>query len=102
MDLSKKLDKIKQQHVNFQNTLTKVEVSRSTLKNTTTSNSSSAKKPQAPAPSSAKQPQPQLKFSNDTERLQHINSIRKSAVGAQIKRVIDLLFEVARVSLRFF
>ncbi|XP_050213067.1 uncharacterized protein LOC126664618 [Mercurialis annua] len=36
---------------------------------------------------------PAVKFSNDTERLQHINSIRKGPVGAQIKRVIDLLFE---------
>lgn len=34
-----------------------------------------------------------VKFSNDTERLQHINSIRKAPVGAQMKRVIDLLFE---------
>ncbi|KAF5729974.1 general transcription factor IIE subunit 2-like [Tripterygium wilfordii] len=33
------------------------------------------------------------KFSNNTERLQHINSIRKAPVGAQIKRVIGLLFE---------
>lgn len=41
----------------------------------------------------AKSPVPAVKFSNDTERLQHINSIRKSPVGAQIKRVIGLLFE---------
>ncbi|QHO58163.1 hypothetical protein HN51_012650 [Arachis hypogaea] len=34
-----------------------------------------------------------VKFSNDTERLQHINSIRKSPVGAQMKRVIHLLYE---------
>ncbi|XVF67616.1 hypothetical protein PTKIN_Ptkin10aG0135600 [Pterospermum kingtungense] len=33
-----------------------------------------------------------VKFSNDTERLQHINSIRKASVGGQMKRVIDLLF----------
>ncbi|XP_015896226.2 uncharacterized protein LOC107429959 [Ziziphus jujuba] len=38
-------------------------------------------------------PAPAIKFSNDTDRLQHINSIRKSPVGAQIKRVIDLLLE---------
>ncbi|KAA8522377.1 hypothetical protein F0562_013262 [Nyssa sinensis] len=41
----------------------------------------------------AKSPAPAVKFSNDTERLQHINSIRKAPVGAQIKRVIDLLLE---------
>lgn len=35
-----------------------------------------------------------IKFSNDTERLQHVNSIRKAPVGAQMKRVIDILFEV--------
>lgn len=33
------------------------------------------------------------KFSERTEQLQTINSIRKAPVGAQIKRVIDLLFE---------
>ncbi|KAL9269535.1 Transcription initiation factor IIE subunit beta-like protein [Drosera capensis] len=38
-------------------------------------------------------PVPQIKFSSDTDRLQHINSIRKAPVGAQIKKVIDLLFE---------
>ncbi|XP_004294670.1 PREDICTED: uncharacterized protein LOC101299939 [Fragaria vesca subsp. vesca] len=34
---------------------------------------------------------PTVKFSDDTERLQHINSIRNSPDGAQVKRVIDLL-----------
>lgn len=47
-----------------------------------------------PRPANAKPPAPAVKFSNDTERLQHINSIRKAPVGAQIKRVIDLLLEV--------
>ncbi|KAM1024863.1 hypothetical protein FF1_038034 [Malus domestica] len=46
-----------------------------------------------PAPAVTKAPAPAVKFSNDTERLQHINSIRKAPVGAQIKRVIDLLRE---------
>lgn len=94
MDLSKKLDRFKQQQANCQSTLAKVAASRPPPKSSTiTTTSSSSKKPQAPAPSLAQPPPPQLKFSNDTERLQHINSIRKSAVGAQIKRVIDLLFE---------
>ncbi|RAL50180.1 hypothetical protein DM860_007854 [Cuscuta australis] len=35
-------------------------------------------------------------FSNDTERLQHINSIRKAPVGAQMKRVIDLLLDTRK------
>lgn len=34
-----------------------------------------------------------MKFSNDTERLQLINSVRKSPAGAQIKLVIDLLYK---------
>jgi len=95
MDLNKKLDKFKQQQANCQSTLAKVAASRPPSKSTTTTTTtSSSKKPHTPAPSSSSaQPQQQLKFSNDTERLQHINSIRKSAVGAQIKRVIDLLFE---------
>lgn len=96
MDLNRKLDKFKQQQANCQSTLAKVAATRQPPKSTTiTTTSTSSKKPQAPASSSslAQQPAQPLKFSNDTERLQHINSIRKSAVGAQIKRVIDLLFE---------
>lgn len=34
------------------------------------------------------------KFSDNTEQLQLINSIRKAPVGSQMKRVIDLLYEV--------
>lgn len=33
-------------------------------------------------------------FTNDTEKLQQIATIQKSPVGAQIKRVLDLLLEV--------
>ncbi|CAL5408767.1 unnamed protein product [Camellia sinensis] len=40
-----------------------------------------------------KPPASMVKFSNDTERLQHINNIHKGPVGAQIKCVIDSLFE---------
>ncbi|CAN1186378.1 Transcription initiation factor IIE subunit beta [Linum perenne] len=39
---------------------------------------------------------PGIKFSNDTERLQQINSIRKAPVGAQMKRVIGLLLKTRR------
>lgn len=46
--------------------------------------------PVAASPSmSARTPAPAVRFSNDTERLQHINSIRKAPAGAQIKRVIS-------------
>ncbi|CAI9117905.1 OLC1v1019394C1 [Oldenlandia corymbosa var. corymbosa] len=41
--------------------------------------------------STAEQQNP-IKFSKDTERLQQIN-IRNGSVGAQIKRVVDLLYE---------
>lgn len=37
---------------------------------------------------------PSVKFSGDNERLQHIDAIEQLPVGAQIKRVIDLLLEV--------
>lgn len=50
----------------------------------------------ASASASGKAPAAPVKFSNDTERLQHINSIRKAPVGAQIKKVIDLLFETRK------
>ncbi|KAI3865346.1 hypothetical protein MKW92_016205, partial [Papaver armeniacum] len=36
---------------------------------------------------------PAVKFSNHTERLQRINSIRKAPIGAQMKRVIAILYE---------
>ncbi|CAN6299527.1 unnamed protein product [Urochloa humidicola] len=45
------------------------------------------------APSVPPRPSQPIKFSNDTERLQHINSIRKSPVGAQMKLVIELLYK---------
>uniref|UniRef100_A0A804PSR2 Uncharacterized protein n=1 Tax=Zea mays TaxID=4577 RepID=A0A804PSR2_MAIZE len=47
----------------------------------------------AHAPNVPARPSQPIKFSNDTERLQHINSIRKSPVGAQIKLVIELLYK---------
>lgn len=45
-------------------------------------------------PAGARAPVPAVKFSDDTERLKYINGIRKAPVGAQMKRVIDLLYEV--------
>lgn len=45
------------------------------------------------APSAPARPPQPIKFSNDTERLQHINSVRKSPIGAQIKLVIELLYK---------
>ncbi|KAH7656539.1 Transcription initiation factor IIE beta subunit protein, partial [Dioscorea alata] len=39
---------------------------------------------------------PSVKFSGDNERLQHIDAIGQLPVGAQIKRVIDLLLETRK------
>lgn len=79
--LQESLDKFKKQQEKCQSTLTSI--AKQKLKST----------PPKSAPSLASSPSPPVKFSNDTERLQHINSIRKAPVGAQIKRVIDLLLE---------
>ncbi|KAF5746084.1 Transcription initiation factor IIE subunit beta [Tripterygium wilfordii] len=90
MALQEKLDKFKKQQEKCQATLTSIAAKAGPPK---------APTPQKPTPVTAsalpnsKAPPPSVKFSNDTERLQHINSIRKGPVGAQIKRVIDLLFE---------
>ncbi|XP_059441205.1 transcription initiation factor IIE subunit beta-like [Corylus avellana] len=86
MALQEKLDKFKKQQEKCQSTLTSIAAAnKSTIQKST---------PVAAALSAnARTPAPAVKFSNDTERLQHINSIRKAPVGAQIKRVIDLLLE---------
>ncbi|PON74488.1 Transcription initiation factor [Parasponia andersonii] len=85
MALQEQLNRFKKQQEKCQSTLTSIAASakpKPTQKFTP-----------AVAPPNAKPPAPPVKFSNDTERLQHINSIRKAPAGAQIKRVIDLLFE---------
>ncbi|KAF3957705.1 hypothetical protein ACB098_10G064000 [Castanea mollissima] len=86
MALQEKLDRFKKQQEKCQSTLTSIAASNKVTSHKFT--------PAPAAPSvSARAPAPAVKFSNDTERLQHINSIRKAPVGAQIKRVIDLLLE---------
>ncbi len=56
---------------------------------------SSRKPPTPPPPTTQLVPFAQrFSFTNDTEKLQQIATIRKSPVGAQIKRVLDLLLEV--------
>ncbi|KAK9149952.1 hypothetical protein Syun_008261 [Stephania yunnanensis] len=90
MSLKDSLNKFKLQQEKCQSTLSSIAAR---------SGSSKAKPPPKPTPANApslaptRAPTPPVKFSNDTERLQHINSIRKAPVGAQIKRVIDLLLE---------
>lgn len=82
MALQEQLDRFKKQQEKCQSTLTSI------------ASKKAAANPRAVPIAAAKAPAPAVKFSNDTERLQHINSIRKGPVGAQIKRVIDLLLEV--------
>ncbi|XP_042496971.1 uncharacterized protein LOC122075860 [Macadamia integrifolia] len=87
MALQESLARFKQQQEKCQSTLTSIAragASKTTHRATPASTSS-------PAP--ARAPVTPVKFSNDTERLQHINSIRKAPVGAQIKRVLDILLE---------
>lgn len=87
MSLSEKLDRFKKQQEKCQSTLTSIAAKAGAVRNP------SKPVPLNAPPANARAPVP-VKFSDDTERLQHINSIRKAPVGAQMKRVIDLLFEV--------
>ncbi|KAI9117865.1 hypothetical protein K1719_011007 [Acacia pycnantha] len=80
MALQEKLDRFKKQQQACQSTLVGIASTRKSAGPAAASSSSNGRT-QASA----------TKFSNDTERLQHINSIRKGPIGAQMKRVIDLL-----------
>lgn len=101
MALQEQLNKFQKQQEKCQTTLSSIAESRP---------SNSKTIPQKPISVAAsplnnpRTPGPQVKFSNDTERLQHINSIRKAPVGAQIKKVIGLLYEVCLLllSILFF
>ncbi|XP_066342172.1 transcription initiation factor IIE subunit beta-like isoform X2 [Miscanthus floridulus] len=87
MDLKDSLSRFKQQQERCQSSLTSI-----------AANQASVSKPKhraqpISAPSVPARSSQSIKFSNDTERLQHINSIRKSPVGAQMKLVIELLYK---------
>ncbi|KAK4836417.1 hypothetical protein QYF36_022714 [Acer negundo] len=90
MALQEKLDRFKRQQEKCQSTLSSIAAKAGPSRATTAAN---AKFTPVPAPNIVRSPAPAVKFSNDTERLQHINSIRKAPVGAQIKRVIDILLD---------
>lgn len=87
MALQEHLDDFEKQQENWQSTLTSISASNKAT------NKKSTFVPIAPS-AYARTPAPDVKFSNDTQRLQHINSIWKAPVGAHIKRVIYLLLEV--------
>ncbi|KAK1287592.1 hypothetical protein QJS10_CPB19g01853 [Acorus calamus] len=87
MSLQDSLNKFKQQQEKCQSTLASIAPRGGSHKA-----APSQKIPPA-MPAASSKPHAPVKFSSDTERLQNINAIRKSPVGAQIKRVIDLLLE---------
>ncbi|KAG9148579.1 hypothetical protein Leryth_018292 [Lithospermum erythrorhizon] len=87
--LQESLDRFKKQQEKCQTTLTSIAPRAGATRGTPPKHASSMMP-------NAKSTAPAVKFSNDTDRLQHINSIRKAPVGAQIKRVIDLLFETRK------
>jgi len=94
MDLKDSLSRFKQQQERCQSSLTSI-----------AANQASVSKPKhraqpINAPSVPARSSQSIKFSNDTERLQHINSIRKSPVGAQMKLVIELLYKVLFIKLQ--
>lgn len=88
MALQEKLERFKKQQEMCQSTLTSIAAKAGPSRGSAIQKAASTIQP-----ASSKSPAPAVKFSNDTERLQHINNIRKAPVGAQIKRVINLLFE---------
>ncbi|XP_052171105.1 uncharacterized protein LOC127787216 [Diospyros lotus] len=87
--LQESLSKFKKQQEKCQSTLTSIASKAGSSRSVANLKAT----PVGTSSINAKSPAPAVKFSNDTERLQHINSIRKAPVGAQIKRVIDLLLE---------
>ncbi|KAF2297770.1 hypothetical protein GH714_002680 [Hevea brasiliensis] len=90
MALQEKLNRFKKQQEKCQSTRTSIAAKAGPTKSASVQKSAFV----AVSPlTNPRTPGPPVKFSNDTERLQHINSIRKAPVGAQIKRVIDLLLE---------
>ncbi|MCI45927.1 general transcription factor IIE subunit 2-like [Trifolium medium] len=86
MALQQQLDRFKKQQEKCQSTLSSIAASKVGNKKPNT--------PVAAVSTNGRNVTTGIKFSKDTERLQHINSIRKAPVGAQMKRVIDLLLEV--------
>jgi len=92
MDLKDSLSRFKQQQERCQSSLASIALSSKPKHRAQPIN----------APSVPARPSQPIKFSNDTERLQHINSIRKSPVGAQMKLVIELLYKVYSLSYNLF
>ncbi|KAL3647187.1 hypothetical protein CASFOL_008155 [Castilleja foliolosa] len=88
--LKDRLARFKQQQEKCQSTLTSIAARAATSK------AAASKSVPSSSMANGRSPAAPVKFSSDTERLQHINSIRKAPVGAQMKRVIDLLFSTRK------
>ncbi|KAH7445915.1 hypothetical protein KP509_01G028400 [Ceratopteris richardii] len=88
MALQEQLDRFKKQQARAQETLSKTAVRAAPSK---------IARPQTFSPQVAQRNEiplsQRLSFSDDKEKLQQIANVRKAPVGAQIKRVIDVLFE---------
>ncbi|XP_021773751.1 general transcription factor IIE subunit 2-like [Chenopodium quinoa] len=95
MSLQENLARFRKQQEKCQSTLSSIasEKQASTKSSNPPKHNSNVQKSTLPTASPSINARPPVKFSNDTERLQIINSIRKAPAGAQIKRVIDLLLE---------
>ena len=97
MSLKESLAKFQRQHEKCQSTLSSIASEKQAAAKATAPSKSSYNVQKSTA-TVTRPPPPVVKFSNDTERLQFINNIRKSPAGAQLKRVIDLLLEVSYFS----
>lgn len=92
MALREQLDKFNKQQEKCQSTLSSISSSRTALSRSYVPAATTSQKPNVF----------RGKFSENTKQLQHITNIRNSAVGAQMKIVIDLLFKVCVPSLSSF
>jgi len=93
MALNERLNKFRQQQERCQTTLSSIATNQASI---LMPKVAPGIRP-ANAPYASVKPLQPIKFSDDTQRLQHINSIRKSTVGAQMKLVIDLLYKTRQV-----
>jgi transcription initiation factor TFIIE subunit beta len=91
MDLSEKLNRFKLQQERCQASLSVIAATRTPASATTKHQQYAAPRP---APARPSVPAPAVRFSDDTARLQKMHEVRKSAVGSQIKAVIELLYRV--------
>ncbi|KAJ4798231.1 Transcription initiation factor IIE subunit beta [Rhynchospora pubera] len=92
--LQESLNRFKQRQEKCQSTLISISRATDSSFNTKVAPQPPQKKPHIAVSSSLMvKPATPIKFSNNTERLQHINRIRKSPHGARVKLVIDLLLK---------